>query len=71
MLSEQREKFKESGQTFSAREIVDAYDEVRERLINGWATSLSPDGEGRESTYRQLRGLEAILDQLIAGWSTK
>jgi hypothetical protein len=71
MLSEQIEKFRESGESFTSRDIVEATERVRERLITGWITSLSPDGEGRESIYRQLRGLDSILDELVAGWSKK
>ena len=69
MLSEQLQAFKESPRTFTAREIAEAYEEIRERLMNRWSTSLSADGDGREELYRQLRGLDAIIDELVAGWS--
>ena len=69
MLSEQIDKFKNSGQTFTAGEIVEAHKRIRERLVNAWISSLSEDGDGREALYRQLRGLDSILDDLVAGWS--
>ena len=69
MLPEDIERFSNSGRTFSARQIVDSHKRIKERLIAGWITTLSTDSDGRESLYRQLRGLDSILDELIAGWS--
>lgn len=68
MLSEQIETFRQSSRTFTASEIVDTYEDIKLRLLNAWIASPSSDGEGREELYRQLRGLESILDQLVAGW---
>lgn len=69
MLSEQVEKFRNSGQTFTAAEILEAHETIKQRLISGWIDSSSGDGDGREALYRQLRGLDSILVQLVAGWS--
>ena len=69
MLSEQLQTFKQSNQTFTAQEIAETYEAIRKRLTERWSTSLSNDGDGREELYRQLRGLDAIIDELVAGWS--
>ena len=62
------EKFKTSGKQFSSMEIVEAYESIRGRLINGWSNSLSKDSDGREQIYSQLKGLDAILLELITDW---
>ena len=69
MLSDQLEKFRNSNRQFTSVEIIDAYREVRLRLIDAWTNSLSTDGEGREMLYLQLRGLDSIIDTLCADWS--
>jgi len=69
VLSEQLEKFKSSGRTLSSSEVVETYLEVKDRLTLAWQNSLSADGDGREELYRQIKGLEAVMNQLISEWS--
>jgi hypothetical protein len=68
VLPETIDRFKNSGRQFNAGDIVDAYLDVRQRLTEAWQVSLSDDGEGREALYRQLKGLDSVMDQLISGW---
>jgi hypothetical protein len=69
MLSEQLTKFRNNNRQYSSVEIIDAYLEVRSRLIDAWTNSLSPDGEGREMLYLQLRGLDSIINEIVTDWS--
>ena len=68
MLLERLENFKLSRRQLGSEEIVDAYLELRKRLTDAWQVSLSEDGEGREALYRQLKGLDSVMDQLISRW---
>jgi len=67
MLPEQLERFKESGRLISSRDLTDSYLMTRRRLVDAWSTSLSEDDLRREELYRQLRGLDAIMDQIVSG----
>lgn len=67
MLPEQLERMKTSNELISSGDLVRSYESVKKRLIDAWATSLSEDDLRREELYRQLRGLDAILDQLLSG----
>lgn len=69
MLPNQIEKYRNSSRTFRSSEVIEAYLKVRDRLLNAWQSSLSPDGEGREELYRQLKGIDAVMDQLFTDWS--
>ena len=68
MLPETLEKFKTSGKQLSSQEVVEAYLSKRRLLLEAWLTSPSADNDGREQLYRQVKGLDAIMDQLISGW---
>lgn len=60
------EKFKQSHKTVTSGQLVDAYLSVRDRLHAAWEDSLSDDGDGRESLYRQLKGLDAVIIELLS-----
>lgn len=49
-------------------QIVDDAAGIRERLIKAWTTSPSEDRDGREEIYRQIKGLDSIINSLITGW---
>ncbi len=69
MLPERIEALKRAPITLTSTQVIDKYLEVRSRLINAWQTSQSNDYEGREDLFRQLKGLDAVIDQLFNNWS--
>lgn len=71
MLEEQVKKFGESGRQFTSKEIVAAYNRLRERLSKGILMTMSEESEKRENLYRQIRSLDALLDELVSVWSLK
>jgi len=70
LFKEELEKFKNSGQTFTSRDIGEIFQDLENLLIESWLTSLSEDGEGRDALYRQVRGNRALFLR-FAGWSKK
>ena len=60
------DKFKESGYQVTSGQLVEAYREIKDRLHTAWESSPSAEGEGREEIYRQLRGLDSVMNQLIS-----
>ena len=69
MLSQTLDKFKNSGRTFTSQEIVEKYERLQETLTNAWRSTPSADRDGREELYRQIKGIDAIMDKLISEWS--
>lgn len=70
VLDEQLSRFRESGKTFSSRELAASYDYIRGFLIKGMVES-PVDGarEYRDSNFYQLKALDAIMHTLISGWN--
>ena len=62
VLDEQLSRFRESGKTFSSRELAASYDYIRGFLIKGMVES-PVDGarEYRDSNFYQLKALDAIM----------
>ena len=69
MLDEKLAKFRESGKTFSSRELAASYDYIRGFLIKGLVESPVESGEFRESNFYQLKALDAIMNTLMSGWN--
>ena len=68
MLSEQAEKFKNSGKTLTSAELVETYETVRTRIMLNWQSTISTDDRKREDLFRELQGLDSIFSQLIMEW---
>ena len=69
MLSEQIEKFKQSGRQFSSQELIESYIEAKKRLMSQWESTPVEDKEVRESIYFKLKAMDDIMIQLIFDWS--
>ena len=64
------EKFRDSNRQISSRELVEAVENVKKLIHNQFEVSPSKDSEGREECYRQLKGIEAVMINLISdNWS--
>ncbi len=65
------DKFKESGRVIQAKELVEAVENVKKLIRNQYENSPSKDSEGREEAYRQLKGIDMVMLNLISdNWST-
>jgi len=64
-MSSDIEDFKNSGQTVTAAKLVGAVESVKKRLHNAWEFSASEDEKLRDDLYRQIRGLDSGLIELI------
>ena len=64
------EKFRDSNRQISSMELVEAVENVKKLIHNQFETSPSKDSEGREECYRQLKGVEMVMINLISdNWS--
>ena len=64
------EDFKKSNRTISAEELVEAVESVKTQIRSQFETSPSKDSEGREECYRQLKGIDMVMINLISdNWS--
>lgn len=62
--------FKNSGKHITSRELVEAVENVRTLIHSQFENSPSKDSEGREECYRQLKGIELVMINLISeNWS--
>ena len=64
------DKFLESRRQISAEELVEAVENVKTQIRNQYENSPSKDSEGREEAYRQLKGIDMVMINLISdNWS--
>ena len=64
------DKFLESRRQISAEELVEAVENVKTQIRNQYENSPSKDSEGREEAYRQLKGIDMVMLNLISdNWS--
>ena len=64
------EKCRDSNRQISSMELVEAVENVKKLIHNQFETSPSKDSEGREECYRQLKGVEMVMINLISdNWS--
>ena len=64
------DKFLESNRQITAKELVEAVEAVKTQIRSQFETSPSKDSEGREECYRQLKGIDMVMINLISdNWS--
>ena len=64
-------KFAESNRQINSAELVEAVGKAKTRILNQFETSPSKDSEGREECYRQLKGIDMVMINLISdNWSS-
>ena len=59
------EKFGQSGKQITSAELVEAMEKSIKTIHTMWETSPSKDSVGREECYRQVKGIEMVVMQLI------
>ena len=65
------DKFLESNRQITAKELVEAVENVKTLIRSQYENSPSTDSEGREEAYRQLKGIDMVMLNLISdNWSS-
>ena len=64
-MQSELELLAQSGKQIPSAKLLEAVEKTKKTIHTMWETSPSTDSDGREAAYKQIKGIDMVIIQLI------